>query len=41
MTLVDGLYEESVFQGNEIIKSATFPILDLTAAQVLAVGQVS
>jgi Uma2 family endonuclease len=41
LTLVDGLYEESVFQGNEIIKSATFPMLDLTAAQVLAAGQVS
>jgi Uma2 family endonuclease len=41
LTLVDGLYEESVFQGNEIIKSATFPILDLTAAQVLAAGQMN
>ncbi|YAF98953.1 MAG: Uma2 family endonuclease (plasmid) [Nodularia sp. CChRGM 3473] len=40
LTLVDGLYEETVFQGTESIKSVTFPMLDLTAAQVLAAGQV-
>ncbi|MBC1238796.1 MULTISPECIES: Uma2 family endonuclease [Nostoc] len=40
LTLVDGLYEETVFQGTELIKSATFPMLDLTAAQVLAAGQI-
>nr|WP_313934906.1 MULTISPECIES: Uma2 family endonuclease [unclassified Nostoc] len=40
LTLVDGLYEESVFQGTEIIRSATFPMLDLTASQVLTAGQV-
>ncbi|MBE9054373.1 Uma2 family endonuclease [Nostocales cyanobacterium LEGE 11386] len=40
LTLVDGLYEETVFQGTEPIKSVTFPVLDLTAAQVLAAGQV-
>ncbi|MFN6565234.1 MAG: Uma2 family endonuclease [Nostoc sp. ChiSLP01] len=40
LTLVDGLYEETVFQGTELIKSATFPMLDLSAAQVLAAGQI-
>lgn len=40
LTLVDGLYEESVFQGTEPIKSVIFPMLDLTATQVLAAGQV-
>ena len=40
LTLVDGLYEETVFQDRERIKSVTFPVLDLTAAQVLKVGDV-
>ncbi|MBD2679313.1 MULTISPECIES: Uma2 family endonuclease [Nostoc] len=40
LTLVDGLYEETVFQGTEIIQSATFPLLNLTADQILAAGQV-
>ncbi|MEH1848010.1 MAG: Uma2 family endonuclease [Nostoc sp.] len=39
LTLVDGLYEETVFQGTDIIKSATFPLLDVTVAQVLTAGQ--
>ncbi|MGI2902681.1 Uma2 family endonuclease [Tolypothrix sp. VBCCA 56010] len=39
LTLVEGLYEETVFEGTEVIKSATFPMLDLTAAQVLSAGQ--
>jgi Uma2 family endonuclease len=39
LTLVDGLYEETVFEGTELIKSATFPMLDLTAAKVLSAGQ--
>ncbi|MFN6564279.1 MAG: Uma2 family endonuclease [Nostoc sp. ChiSLP01] len=40
LTLVDGLYEETVLQGTELIKSATFPMLDLNAVQVLAAGQI-
>ncbi len=40
LTLVDGLYEEAVFQGTDIISSVTFPMLNLTAAQVLTAGQV-
>lgn len=31
LTLVDGLYEESVFQGTQAIQSVIFPTLDLTA----------
>ena len=34
----DGLYEESVFVGEDAITSKTFPELRLTAEQVLAVG---
>jgi Uma2 family endonuclease len=40
LTLVDGLYEEAIFQGTDLITSVTFPTLNLTAAQVLAAGQV-
>ncbi|MBU7581756.1 MAG: Uma2 family endonuclease [Nostoc sp. TH1S01] len=32
--------EESVFPGTDIIQSITFPMLDLTAAQILTAGQV-
>jgi len=39
LTLVDGLYEEAVFEGTDRIRSVTFPTLNLTAAQVLATGQ--
>ena len=40
LTLVDGLYEEAVFQGSDdIASSATFPNLKLTAAQVLGIGK--
>jgi Uma2 family endonuclease len=39
LTLVDGLYEEAVFQGSHYIASVTFPNLKLTAAQVLAAGE--
>lgn len=35
LTLVDGLYEEAVFEGSEPIESVTFPQFMLTAAQVL------
>jgi Uma2 family endonuclease len=40
LTLVDGLYEETVSQGMEIMRSTTFPLLDLTVAQILTAGQV-
>ncbi|AUT00768.1 hypothetical protein CLI64_10370 [Nostoc sp. CENA543] len=40
LTLVDGFYEETIFQGTDMIKSATFPQLNLTASQVLTAGQV-
>jgi Uma2 family endonuclease len=40
LTLVDGLYEETVFQGTDIIKSATFAMLDVSVVQVLTAGQV-
>lgn len=33
---VNGLYEEQVYQGNQVILSPLFPDLTLTAAQVLA-----
>lgn len=36
---VDGLYEETVFQGSNSIVSTTFPDLKLTVAQVLGVGE--
>lgn len=39
LTLVDGLYEETVFQGTDPIISTIIPMLDLTAAQVLNAGQ--
>ncbi|BCL33801.1 Uma2 family endonuclease [Nostoc sp. MS1] len=39
LTLVDGLYEETVFQGTDAIISTIFPMLDLTAAQILNAGQ--
>lgn len=39
LTLVDGLYEEAVFQGSDSIASTTFPDLKLTAAQVLGAGE--
>lgn len=39
LTLVDGLYEETVFQGTDPIISTIIPMLDLTVAQVLNAGQ--
>ncbi len=39
LTLVDGLYEETVFQGTDPIISTIIPMLDLTASQVLNAGQ--
>ncbi|HIK32409.1 MAG TPA: Uma2 family endonuclease [Oscillatoriales cyanobacterium M59_W2019_021] len=35
LILVDGLYEEAVFQGDRAIESITFPDLKLTASEVL------
>jgi Uma2 family endonuclease len=36
LTLIDGFYEEAVFQGNEQIVSTTFPSLNLSVVQVLS-----
>lgn len=36
----EGLYEETVFMGNQNIVSRTFPELTLTVEQVLAAGNV-
>lgn len=38
LTLVDGLYEEQVFRGEEAIASPNFPSLNLTVAAVLQAG---
>ena len=38
-TLTDGAYQFETFTGEEIIKSPTFPLLNLTAGQVLTAGQ--
>jgi hypothetical protein len=35
LTLVDGFYEEAVFQGGDRIQLAVLPTLNLTASQVL------
>jgi len=40
LTLVDGLYEETVFQNSDRISSLYFPEFALTVAQVLAGGEV-
>jgi Uma2 family endonuclease len=40
LTLVDGLYEEAVFQNSDRIPSLYFPELALTVAQVLTGGEV-
>lgn len=37
----EGLYEETVFRGNQNIVSRTFPELNLTVEQVLAAGNIS
>lgn len=36
LTLVDGLYEEAVFQGSDLILSTLFPSLQLKVEQVFA-----
>lgn len=38
LTLIDGLYEEAVFQDSNYINCTTFPELKLTPAQVLGAG---
>lgn len=35
LTLIDGLYEEQIFRGDEQIVSSHFPSLELTAARML------
>jgi Uma2 family endonuclease len=37
-TLIDGEYETQMFRGDAAIVSATFPTLNLTAAQVMCLG---
>ncbi len=39
LTLIDGLYEEAVFEGKDGITSGILPDLKLTATQVLEAGQ--
>ncbi len=39
LTLVEGLYEEMIFEGSTAIASSTFPELRLTAQQVLSAGE--
>ncbi|MGF1477960.1 MAG: Uma2 family endonuclease [Cyanophyceae cyanobacterium] len=39
LTLVDGLYEEAIYQGNEHLVSKSFPTLKLTSEQVLRGGE--
>jgi Uma2 family endonuclease len=35
LALVDGLYEETIYRGNDRVVSPTFPTLELTAKQIL------
>lgn len=39
LTLVDGLYEEAVFQGSDRVTSMAFPDLALTVTQILGAGE--
>jgi Uma2 family endonuclease len=39
LVLIDGLYEEALFQGEERLLSQVFPTLELTARQVLQAGE--
>jgi len=39
LTLVEGLYEEMIFEGSTAIASSTFPELQLTAQQLLTAGE--
>ncbi len=38
-TLLDGAYQFQAFTGKQVIQSPTFPVLTLTAAQVLSAGE--
>jgi Uma2 family endonuclease len=40
MVLVDGWYEEKIYQGEDCLVSKTFPTLALTAKQILEAGEV-
>jgi Uma2 family endonuclease len=40
LTLVDGLYEETIFRDSDAIVSSLFPDLVLTASQILRTGKV-
>jgi Uma2 family endonuclease len=40
LTLVEGLYEEAVFGGDDRLVSSTFPMLKLTATQLLQAGEI-
>jgi hypothetical protein len=40
LTLVNGLYEDAIYQGKAHIISPRFPALQLTAAQVFEAGQI-
>ena len=35
-TLVEGAYDDQVFQGESVMVSPTFPSIDLTADQILS-----
>lgn len=39
LTLVDGLYEEAIYQGDKRLVSQTFSLLELTAKQILQAGE--
>ncbi|NHC35506.1 Uma2 family endonuclease [Scytonema millei] len=39
LTLVDGLYEEAIYQGDERLVSQTFSLLELSAKQILQAGE--
>lgn len=39
LTLVEGFYEEMIFEGSTEIASSTFPDLQLTAQQILTAGE--
>lgn len=34
-----GRYQDTVYQGNDVVMSPTFPVLQLTAVQMLQMGQ--
>lgn len=40
LTLVDGFYESALFKGDEPVISTNFPLLKLTAKQILTAGEI-